>query len=183
MDRRGLGHPRLECTVMEGEKETLALVHHCRMGHISFDKMRKIFPNIMCGVDQNKLNCDACEYAKHTTTSYVSKGIRSIAPLMLIHYDVWTCPMTSISGMKYFVTFIDCYSHMTWVYLLRHKDEVLKCFQNYYAYVKTQFKVQVQVLRSDNGTEYVNKDFGAFLPEQVFIIKPLAPILLHKMVW
>jgi hypothetical protein len=122
------------------------------MGHISFDKMRKIFPGIMCGVGLNKLKCDACEYAKQTRTSYVSKGIRSISPFMLIHSDVWTCLVTSISGMmKYFVTFIDCYSCMTWVYLLRHKDEVLKCFQNYYAYVETQFKVQV--LRSDNRTD------------------------------
>ena len=113
MDSRGLGQSRLACIMIEGEKETLALVHHCRMGHISFDKMRKIFPSIMCGVDQNKLKCDACEYAKHTRTSYVSKGIRSISPFMLIHSDVWTCPVTSISGMKYYVTFIDCYSRMT----------------------------------------------------------------------
>jgi hypothetical protein len=35
---------------------------------------------------------------------------------------------------------------------MKHKDEVLPCFQNFYAYVKTQFKVQVQMLRSDNGT-------------------------------
>jgi hypothetical protein len=82
---------------------------------------------------------------------------------MLIHSDVWACPVTSISGMKYFVTFIDYYSHMTWVYLLRHMDEVLKCFQNYCAYVKTQFKVQV--LSSDNETEYVNKEFADFLSE------------------
>jgi hypothetical protein len=65
--------------MMEGEKETLALVYHCRMGHVSFDKMKKIFPDIMCGVDLNKLKCDACEYAKHTRTSYVSKGIKIIS--------------------------------------------------------------------------------------------------------
>jgi hypothetical protein len=136
----------------------------------------------MCGVGLNKLKCDACEYAKHTRTSYVSKGIRSISPFMLIHSDVWTCLVTSISGMmKYFVTFIDCYSCMTWVYLLRHKDEVLKCFQNYYAYVETQFKVQV--LRSDNRTEYVNQEFGAFLAERGILHQTSSQILLHRMVW
>uniref|UniRef100_A0A453HZB9 GAG-pre-integrase domain-containing protein n=1 Tax=Aegilops tauschii subsp. strangulata TaxID=200361 RepID=A0A453HZB9_AEGTS len=40
--------------------------HHCRMGHVSFDKMFKLFPDVMHGVDKNKLKCDACEFAKHT---------------------------------------------------------------------------------------------------------------------
>lgn len=61
------------------------------------------------------------------------------------------------------MTFIDCYSRMTWIYLMRHKDEVFTCFQNFSAYVKNQFDVQVQVIRTDNGTEYVNKPFASFL--------------------
>jgi hypothetical protein len=40
------------------------------------------------------------------------------------------------------------------VYLMKHKDKVLSCFQNFYAYVITQFKVLVQMLRLDNGTIY-----------------------------
>ena len=60
---------------------------------MAFDKMYKVFPDVMCGVDKSKLKCDACEYAKHTRTSYVSKGLRSISPFMLIHSDVWTCLM------------------------------------------------------------------------------------------
>ena len=171
--RRGLWHLDREkpemlgysvvLAAVQGDKETKAMIHHCRMGHISFDKMIRVFPDVMSGVDMSKLKCDACEYAKHTRSSYVSKGLRSIAPFTLVHSDVWTCPSISISGMKYFVTFIDCYTRMTWLYLLRHKDEVFQCFQDFCAYVNTQFKVQVQMLRSDNGTEYVNKRFGEFL--------------------
>ena len=126
---------------VQGDKERKAMIHHCRMGHMSFDKMSKVCPDVMSGVDMSKLKCDACEYAKHTRISYVSKGLRSIAPFTLVHSDVWTCPTMSISGMKYFVTFIDCYTRMTWVYLLRHKDEVFQCFQDFCAYVNTQFKV------------------------------------------
>jgi hypothetical protein len=114
----------LVCAAMKEGKENIAMIFHCRMGHISFDKMYKVFPDEMRGVDRNKLKRDACEFAKHTRASYVSKGLRSITPFMLVHSDVWTCPIVSINGMKYFVTFIDCYSRMTWVYLMRHKDEV-----------------------------------------------------------
>ncbi|VAH22706.1 unnamed protein product [Triticum turgidum subsp. durum] len=152
--------------VLVGVSETMAMIHHCRMGHMAFDKMSKMFPDVMRGVDKSKLVCDACEYAKHTRISYLSKGLRSISPFMLIHSDVWTCPVVSVSGMKYFVTFIDCHTRMTWVYLMRHKDEVFQCFQEFYAYVRNQFNVQVQVIRSDNGTEYVNKQFGGFLSAQ-----------------
>lgn len=102
-----------------------------------------MFPDVMSGVDKNKLKCDACEYAKHTRTTYVSKGLRSISPFMLIHSDVWTCLVVSVSGMKYFVTFIDCNTRMTWIYLIQHKYEVFQRFQDFYSYVNTQFHVHV----------------------------------------
>ena len=148
------------------DKEARALIHHCSMEHMSFDKMYQVFVDVMSGVDKSKLKCDACEFAKHTRNSYVSKGIRIISPFVLIHSDVWTCPVLSVSGMKYFVTFIDCHSRMTWVYLMKHKDEVFQCFKVFYALVPSQFDVKIQALRSDNGTGYVNKAIGAFLSDK-----------------
>jgi hypothetical protein len=112
--------------------------------------MVKVFPEMMRKVDRRKLMCDAYEYGKHTRSTYV--GLRSLSPFMLIHSDVWTCPVTSISGMKYFVTFIDCYSRMTWIYLMKHKSEVLQCFQNFYSLVGNQYDARVKVLRTDNRT-------------------------------
>ena len=38
------------------EKEKLAMIHHCRMGHVAFDKMSKVFPNVMSEVDKNTLS-------------------------------------------------------------------------------------------------------------------------------
>jgi hypothetical protein len=107
--RNGLWHMDREvsndavCTVLAttiGEKEAKLMLLHCRMGHLSFDKISRVFPDVMCGVDKNKLFCDACEFAKHTRTSYISRGIRSVSPFVLVHSDVWTCPVISISGMK-----------------------------------------------------------------------------------
>ncbi|CAD6223427.1 unnamed protein product [Miscanthus lutarioriparius] len=71
-------------------------------------------------VDKTKLVCDACELGKHTRSTYPSIGLRSCEPFMLIHFDVWgPCSVTSLSGFKWFVTFIDCYTRMTWIYMLR----------------------------------------------------------------
>jgi hypothetical protein len=46
---------------------------------------------------------------------------------------------------------------------MKHKDKVFSCFRNFYAYVITQFKVLVQMLRLANGTKYINKKFCGFL--------------------
>src|SRR5436189_6446533 len=55
---------------------------------------------------------------------------------------------------------------MTWLYLLQQKSEVTKCFQYFNSYVRTQFDKRIKVLRSDNGGEYTNKKFGAYLSSQ-----------------
>lgn len=47
--------------------------------------MFKVFPDVTCGVDKEKLFCDACEFAKHTRTFYVSKGMQSVSPFVLVH--------------------------------------------------------------------------------------------------
>jgi hypothetical protein len=134
-----------------------------------------MFPNILCGVDKSKLFCDACEFAKHKRTSYVSRGIRSVSLFVLVHLDVGTCHVVSINGMKYFVTFIDCFSRMTQVYLMKHKDEVFKYFWDFCALVKGQFNTQVKMIRTDNGTEYVNKQFSSFLSENGILHQTSCP--------
>jgi hypothetical protein len=94
--RRGLGmwtkgvQPELVYTSTMEDKENQATIHHYRMGHVSLDKMSRMFHDVMCGICKRKLTCDACKYAKHTRASYVSKGLRSISLFMLIHSDVWT---------------------------------------------------------------------------------------------
>uniref|UniRef100_A0A453JWF1 GAG-pre-integrase domain-containing protein n=1 Tax=Aegilops tauschii subsp. strangulata TaxID=200361 RepID=A0A453JWF1_AEGTS len=67
MDREGLGQmgSPVFAAIVE-ERESGAMKHHYRMGHVSFDKMFQLFPDVMHGVDKNKLQCDACEFAKHT---------------------------------------------------------------------------------------------------------------------
>jgi len=170
-------------TTIATEDEAKVMLLHCRMGHISFDVMSRMFPNEMCKVDKRKLVCDACEFGKHTRTSYVSSGLRSVSPFILIHSDVWTSPLISASGMKYFVTFIDCYSRMTWLYLMKHKKEVLKCFKDFCACIKNQFNAHVKIIRTDNGTEYMNNEFENYLSKRGYYIRPLALIHPNRMEW
>ena len=50
----------------------------------------------------------------------------------LVHSDVFG-PMkqASLSGMKYMVTFINDFSRYVWVYIIKHKSEVLSKFKEF----------------------------------------------------
>src|SRR3954464_1142655 len=64
---------------------------------------------------------------------------------------------------------------MTRIYLMKQKSEVMKCFQDFTSFVKTQFGGKIQILRSDNGTEYTNKEFASFLSTQGIIHQTTCP--------
>jgi hypothetical protein len=36
------------------DKETRAIIHHCKMGHVSLEKMYQVFPDVMSGADKSK---------------------------------------------------------------------------------------------------------------------------------
>ena len=58
---------------------------------------------------------------------------------------------TTLSGAKYFATFIDDYSKKTWIYFLKTKDEVFNQFKDFKASVENSTGKKIKKLRSDNG--------------------------------
>jgi hypothetical protein len=42
---------------------------------------------------------------------------------------------------------------------MKHEDKVFSVFKSFHVMVNTQFSTKIQVLRSDNGGEYVNHQF------------------------
>ena len=126
--------------------------------------MSRSYPTLFNTCPKESLVCDACEFAKHTRVHYPSLGLRSNRPFDVIHSDVWgPCEMHSISGHRWFVTFIDGFSRYTWLYLLKHKSDVFVVFKDLCALIKNKFGNTIKILRSDNGTEYVNQEFEHFL--------------------
>jgi hypothetical protein len=139
-----------------GAQEREIYLLHCWLGHVPFESLNKLYPAVFEGVDRNKLVCDACELGKHTRSTYPSIVLCSCEPFMLIHSDVWgPCSITSLSRFKWFVTFIDYYTQMTWIYMLRGKHEVLCCFQDFHKLVANQFNARIRIIRTNNGKEYV----------------------------
>ena len=65
----------------------------------------------------------------------------------------------SPTEFKYFVTFIDDFSRVTWLYLMKNRSELFSHFSAFCAEIQTQFHISVQTLRSDNAKEYLSKPF------------------------
>lgn len=80
-----------------------------------------------------------------------------------LHTDVCG-PMSvcSLGGARYYVTFIDDFNRKVFVYIIKNKNQVFDCFIKFKVFVETQKGRRIKILRSDNGTEYVNKQFGNF---------------------
>ena len=83
---------------------------------------------------------------------------------MLVNYDVWgPCPVMSPIGFKYFITFMDDFSRVPWLYLMKSRFELFSHFCAFCAKIQTQFPVTVQTLRSDNAKEYLLEPFQSFM--------------------
>ena len=89
----------------------------------------------------------------------------STSLLELVHNDVrGPSPLTSLLGFNYYIIFVDDYSRFTWLFLLKHKIEVLSVFKHFKSMVETQFNSKLKILRTNNGFEYINNDFKSFCP-------------------
>jgi len=69
----------------------------------------------------------------------------------------------NITGSRWFVTFIDEHTHITWVFLMKEKSEVGRIFEIFHNMVQIQFQSRIQVLRTNNGHEYYNLALNFYL--------------------
>lgn len=140
-----------------------AILLHRRLGHVSMNN--EIFLKVF-GRKMKDFKCVVCIKGKQTKLPFPSSDNRATRILELIHSDVCG-PMSinSIGGKRYFVTFIDDFSRKCFVYMIAHKNQVLKCFKEFKLFVEGQMEVKIKSLRTDWGGEYINNDFDKFLLE------------------
>ncbi|KAG3254075.1 hypothetical protein PI124_g1314 [Phytophthora idaei] len=149
--------------------DTTSYPWHLRLGHIGHGGLDAIVKKgygvgiDMASVKQWEL-CDGCALGKQTRVSHMLKSPKHARKLLeVIDSDVCGPMQTStFSGKRYFVTFIDEYSHFCVVYLLRNKSEVADKFAEFVAFAETQTGKVVKTLRSDNGGEYTSGEMAKF---------------------
>ena len=165
-----------------GIKERQIWLWHQRLGHPSSGYMKHLFPELFLHTSDFELKCDTCILAKSHRVTYPLSMNKSDVPFALIHSDVWgPSPVSTMSGIRWFVIFVDDCTRMTWLYLLKHKDEVLDVFKSFRAMIQTQFSAKIQVLRSDNGGEYMNQRFSDYFQQHGLIHETSCSQTLSKM--
>ena len=140
------------------------MLWHFWLGHPNFTYMKYLFPNLFSKVDVSSLSCDVCIQAKEHQVSFPSQTYKPTQPFTLIHSEVWDpSKFTTFSGKRWFVTFIDDHTYLTWVFLITDKFEVSYVFQNFYQTIKMQFNAKIAILWSHNGQQFQNHTLNDFL--------------------
>jgi transposase InsO family protein len=75
---------------------------------------------------------------------------------------MWTSPIVSVSGFKYYLVILDDCSHFLWTFPLRLKSDAFSAIITFFAYVSTQFDCTIKSIQCDNGCEFDNSTSHAF---------------------
>ncbi|GJS15128.1 putative ribonuclease H-like domain-containing protein [Tanacetum coccineum] len=150
---------------------------HRRLGHVNFKNLNKLVKgNLVRGLPskifQNDHTCVACQKGKQHKASCKAKAVSSIShTLQLLHMDLFgPTSVRSLNHKTYCLVITDDFSRFSWVFFLRTKDEtsaILKdetnaILKDFIRQIENQLNQKVKTIRSDNGTEFKNRDVIEF---------------------
>ncbi|GJR45275.1 retrovirus-related pol polyprotein from transposon TNT 1-94 [Tanacetum coccineum] len=141
--------------------------------HLNFDYINLLSKkDVVIGLPKLKYVkdqlCSSCEVSKAKRSSFKSKTIPSSkGRLNLLHMDLCG-PMrvASINGKKYILVIVDDYSRYTWTLFLRSKDETPEVLKDFLTMIQRNLQAPVISVRTDRGTEFLNKTLNAFFKEE-----------------
>lgn len=97
-----------------------------------------------------------------TCVMHVKKSIMcdSLFPFHLLlhifhsnfYYDLWTYPISSFTGYKYYLVLIDDYVDYLWTFPLHVKSDAMPTQRTFRALILNQFHSNIQTLQCKNGT-------------------------------
>ncbi|GKA47582.1 retrovirus-related pol polyprotein from transposon TNT 1-94 [Tanacetum coccineum] len=151
------------CLLSKASKNKSWLWHR-RLNHLNFGTLNDLArKDLVRGLPRLKFEkdhlCSACQLGKSRKATHKPKTINTIMEVLhTLHMDLCG-PMRvqSINGKKYILVIVDDYSRFTWVKFLRSKDETPAFVINLLKQLQVGLNKTVRFVRTDNGTEFVNK--------------------------
>ncbi|CAI7887897.1 unnamed protein product [Closterium sp. NIES-53] len=116
------------------------------------------------GEPDEVLGCPTCMQAKFTRYPFSSSEATAKAPLDEVVMDVVGPLKLGAAGAEYFLTIVDVYTRMTWVYVLSKKSDVAETVKtDWLPMVERQQDRLVKAIRIDRGGEFMIKEFSLWM--------------------
>ena len=158
--------PEVASAMSESDHSQKLELWHRRLGHLNVKDVKSLMKNegIECPENESLGVCETCVVGKLAQRPFPKTSLQKKRLLELIHTDLCG-PMRekSLSGAKYFATFVDDATRWCVVKFLKTKNELPKAFQNYQRMVEKQTGSQIKCVQSYNGKEYRNHDLDQCL--------------------
>jgi hypothetical protein len=141
-------------------------VWHSRLGHPADPIVHRLVTSQSLPVSGTLVKshlCSSCQLGKCKKLPFTESTRESTSPLQIIHSDVWSSPIISTNGYRYYVIFIDDYSRFSWMYPLHQKLDVFNYFVQFKNLVENLFSCTIKQFQSDGGGEYMSRQFTSFL--------------------
>ncbi|XP_019229239.1 PREDICTED: uncharacterized protein LOC109210292 [Nicotiana attenuata] len=135
---------------------------HQRLGHLPMEKLKRIdkFKNLhTSNRSSDCAMCPVCPLARQTRLPFPISTSRAKAPFDLLHANVWgPFRVPTYDSKRFFLTVVDDFSRINWLFLMNAKDETCWLMKRLFSMISTQFDCSVKILRTDNGSEFVNSN-------------------------
>ncbi|GKA00608.1 retrovirus-related pol polyprotein from transposon TNT 1-94 [Tanacetum coccineum] len=156
------------CLLSKASKNKSWLWHR-HLNHLNFGTLNDLArKDLVRGLPRLKFEndhlCLACQLGKSRKATHKPKTINTVTEVLHTLYMDLCRPLRvqSINGKKYILVIVDDYSRFTWVKFLRSKDETPAFVINLLKQLQVGLNKTVRFVRTDNGTEFVNKDLTNF---------------------
>ena len=158
-----------------------AVEWHKILGHCNMKDILKLESVVdgMCISSKEIQDCETCSLGKMTQYRSREPDARAINNLELVHCDL-TGPINVISkgDYKFAITFVDDYSGIIMVYLLKNRSDTTKATEKFLA--DTSLFGTVKRFRTDNGTEFTSSDFRSLMARNKIKHEFSAPYSPHQ---
>ncbi|KAL4564305.1 hypothetical protein LXL04_028365 [Taraxacum kok-saghyz] len=127
---------------------------HHQLGHPHLRVLQNLASTVPA-ITFLKDSCNSCCINKSHKLPFHITSLTSHAPLYLIFSYVWSSPVESFDGFKYYIIFVDHFTKYTWLYPLKRKSDSLNTFIKFLSLVENFFQTKIKQLFLDNGGEYL----------------------------
>lgn len=154
-------------------------IWHRRLGHLNCNSVKQLAQmseGMELTGEKEQGACEACSLSKLQKAYNLESGGKANGVFELIHSDL-VGPITpaGYEGSRYYVSFVDDYTRLSRIYVMKEKSQLLSKLKDFYAWCFAQRGVGIKRIRSDNGKEYDNGPLKQWMTERGIQWEPTVP--------